>query len=141
MPYREKTAWLALVAMALTFGPYFVLVAAEVFPQRADYNPPMIIGYAITTMVQVAILGAGTLYLRRAAPDDARMPPDERDTEIMRRSLSLAYYMLIGGMILVGCIMPFSAGGWEVANAAIFMIVAAEVLHYSVVIVSYRRQA
>ena len=25
MPYRERTAWLSLAAIALTFGPYFYL--------------------------------------------------------------------------------------------------------------------
>ena len=45
------------------------------------------------------------------------------------------------GMILVGCIMPFNAAGWTIANAAIFWIVAAEVVHYGVVVASYRLQA
>jgi len=44
-------------------------------------------------------------------------------------------------MILVGCVMPFNSGGWKIVNAALFMIVAAEVVHYGVAAVSYRRQA
>jgi hypothetical protein len=49
----------------------------------------------------------GHLYLRHEAPQEARTPPDERDSAIMRRSISSAYYVLIVGMILVGCVMPF----------------------------------
>ena len=30
-------------------------------------------------VVQMLILAAGHLYLRHGAPDEARMPPDERD--------------------------------------------------------------
>jgi hypothetical protein len=86
------------------------------------------------------ILGAGHLYLRRGAPEDARTPPDERDRAIMSRSISFAYYVLIAGMILVGCVMPFNFNGWSIVNAALAMIVAAEVVHYGVVVFSYRRQ-
>jgi hypothetical protein len=49
--------------------------------------------------------------------------------------------VLIAGMILVGCIMPFSSTGWTIVNAAILWIVAAEVVHYSIVVASYRLQA
>jgi len=58
----------------------------------------------------------------------------------MRRSMSSAYYVLIAGMICVGCFMPFNSKGWAIVNAALFMIVAAEVVRLSVVAVSYRRQ-
>ena len=80
-------------------------------------------------------------FLNRSAPEDARVPPDERDLAIVRRSISSAYYVLIGGMIVVGCVMPFNSGGWSIINAALLMIVAAELVHYGVVIASYRRQA
>jgi hypothetical protein len=44
-------------------------------------------------------------------------------------------------MILVGCVMPFNASGWRIVNAALAMIVAAEVVHYATVVFSYRRYA
>jgi hypothetical protein len=44
-------------------------------------------------------------------------------------------------MILVGYVMPFNSGGWTIINAALFMIVAAELVHYGMVVFSYRRQA
>ncbi len=75
------------------------------------------------------------------SPEEARTPPDERDRAITSRSITFAYYVLIAGMILVGCIMPFNSGGWRIINAALAMIVAAELVHYGVIVVSYRRQA
>jgi hypothetical protein len=59
----------------------------------------------------------------------------------MSRSVTCAYYVLITGMILVGCVMPFNSGGWTIINAAILMIVVAELVHYGTVVFSYRRQA
>jgi hypothetical protein len=139
MPYREKTAWLSLLAMAVTFGPYFTLTAARADAPLPDLRQLSL--FALTAIAQMLILGVGHLYLRRASAAEAHIPLDERDQAIMRRSVSLAYYVLIGGMILVGCVMPFKSSGWSIVNAALFMIVAAEIVHYGVVVFSYRRQA
>jgi hypothetical protein len=141
MPYREKTAWLSLLAMAVTFGPYFTMTATRSLPVEPMPDLHQLGWFAITAMVQMFILGAGHLFLRRGSMQEARMPLDERDQAIMRRSVSSAYYVLIAGMILVGCVMPFKSSGWNIINAALFMIVAAEVVHYGVVVFSYRRQA
>ena len=140
MPYREKTAWLSLIAMAAAFGPYFAIVAMRSLPGALpDLRQLGLL--AVAAILQMLILGAGHLFLRRGSPEDARTPPDERDRAIMRRSISSAYYVLIAGMILVGCVMPFNSSGWSIVNAALVMIVAAEVVHYGVVVLSYRRQA
>lgn len=139
MPYREKTAWLSLLAMTLTFGPYFLLVSLRP-PSPALPNLQQLGLFAMTAIAQMLLLGLGHLYLSRGSPEEARTPPDERDRAIIHRSMSSAYYVLIGGMILVGCVMPFNSGGWTIVNAALFMIVMAEFVHYGIVVFSYRRQ-
>ncbi len=139
MPYREKTAWLALVAIAVTFGPYFAIAAHD----RADAVPDLHqLGlFALVAIVQAAIMIVGHIVLAIASPGDARTPPDERDRAITSRSITFAYYALIAGMIVVGCVMPFNSSGWAIINGAIAMIVVAEVVHYGVIVVNYRRQA
>ena len=141
MPYREKTAWLTLFAMTVTFGPYFVYVAMDSRPPRPLPDLHELSYYAAITIAELIILGIGHLVLRFKSPDEARIPPDERDEIIKHRSLSSAYYVLIFGMILVGCIMPFTNKGWTLVHASIFMIVAAEITRLSVTLISYRRQA
>jgi hypothetical protein len=141
MPYREKIAWLALIAMAVTFGPYFAIVASGSLPREALPDLRQLGLFGVAAVAQGLIVGAGYLYLRRVSPEEARTPPDERDRAIMRRSINFAYYVLIAGMIEVGVIMPFTSSGWTIINAALFTIVAAEVVHNGVVVVSYRRQA
>lgn len=140
MPYREKIAWLSLIAMVVTFGPYFALVAFGPFHDDTVPNLRQLGLYAVVAVVQVSILGIGHLVLRRRAPADARMPLDERDLDIKRRSITAAYYVLIAGMILVGVVMPFQSLGWAIVNAALFWIVVAEVVHYAVTVGCYRRQ-
>lgn len=140
MPYREKTAWLSLIAMAITFGPYFLITGMDPAPGPASANLHLLASYATAALAQVVIIGLGHLYLRLTSGAEARMAPDERDLAIMRRSISAAYYVLIGGMIVVGCVMPFSSAGWSMVNSAILTIALAETVHYGVVVSSYRMQ-
>ncbi len=140
MSYREKIAWLSLIAMALAYGPYFTLAMRG--PVRWEPLPhlhPLGL-FAMASIGRMLILGAGYLYLR-LSPGQERLPMDERDRAIEHRSISAAYYVLIAGMILVGCFMPFSSTGWTIVNAAVFWIVAAEVVHYGIVVTSHRAQA
>ncbi len=141
MSYREKIAWLSLIAMAVAYGPYFQFVARSPAPWEPFPHLHPLGLFALVSIVRMFILGTGYLYLRLGSPREDRPPLDERDRAIERRSISAAYYVLIAGMILVGCFMPFRASGWTIVNAAIFWIVAAEVVHYSVVVASYRVQA
>jgi hypothetical protein len=141
MPYREKTAWLTLIAMAVTFGPYFVIVALGVLPREALPDLRQLGLFGVAAVAYGLIVGIGYLSLRRISPEEAHTPPDERDRVIMRRSTTFAYYVLIFGMIQVGVVMPFTSSGWTIINAALFTIVAAEVVRYGVMVLSYRRQA
>lgn len=139
MPYREKVAWLSLLAMAVTYGPYFALTALAAPPEDTLPNLEQLGRFAATAIAQMLILGAGRLMLRLRAPEDARAPVDERDRAIERRSMRTAYYVLIAGIINVGVILPFYASGWTIVNAALAAIVVAEVVNYGVTVRSYRR--
>ena len=140
MPYREKTAWLSLIAIAVTFGPYFTIVSERHTPGALPDLPQLRL-FAITVIAQVILQVAGHIYFGVRSPREAKAPPDERDRTINRRSISSAYYVLIVGMILVGCVMPFKSSGWEIINTALLMIVLAEIVRYGVAVFSYRRQA
>ena len=95
--------------------------------------------FALTVGCQAVILAVGHGVLRWRHAADARAPADERDRAISRRSLGAAYYVLIAGVILVGCVMPFQSAGWRLINAAVAAIVLAEVVRYGVAAYCYRR--
>ena len=140
MSYREKTAWLTLLAFVVTYVPYFIVTASELTPAEPLPGLRQLSLFAATAAAQILILAVGYVYLRGTMADDARCPPDERDRDISARARNLSYYVLITGMILVGCVMPFTATGWALVNAALFMIVAAELVGYGFIVISYRRQ-
>jgi hypothetical protein len=140
LSHREKVAWLSLVAMAVTFGPYFILAA--VAPSGGGLPGLRSLAlFAAAAVAQAVILGVGHWYLRHRSPLDARTPPDERDRAIDRRSVAMAYYVLIAGMVVVGVVMPFNTGGWEIVNAALLALITAEVVHYAWAAASYRMQS
>ena len=141
MSYREKIAWLYLIAILITFGPYFTVAALQTPLEQIMPDLRQLGMFAITTIAQVVIIGIGHLYLRLGSPQEARFPPDERDQAISSRSITWAYYVLISGMILVGCVMPFTSGGWKLINTALLMIVLAEIVHYGMTVFHYRRQS
>ena len=143
MPYREKSAWVAVAGMVVGYGGYFAVVAT-VPPQIIGGDPPgMVLKlFALLTaasIVRLLILGVGTPAIRASSPADARAPADERDRAIAGRSAAIAYYVMMTGMILVGMVMPFTARGWAIVNAALVAIVVAELARYGTIIAAYRR--
>src|SRR5271154_6792589 len=119
MSFREKTAWLSLIAMVVAYVPYFALVIGGSLPARPLPDLRQLSVFAGVSIVRMLILGIGYLYLRFGSPQEARTPLDERDLAIKSRSTSSAYYVLIAGMIYVGVFMPFSSAGWVIINAAL----------------------
>ena len=139
MSYREKTAWLSLLAMLVVFIPYFTW--AKLHPPGAEIpNLSQMSIYASASLSWAVILGIGHLLLRWSAPDEAKLPMDERDIAIAHKARGYAYGVLMTGIILVGGVMPFTNGGWEIANTAFFMIVLAEAVFSACIIRAYRRQ-
>jgi hypothetical protein len=141
VPYKEKTAWLSLFAIVVTYGPYFTIILQGSFPRRPMPDFRQLALFGLFAIAQMVILGVGHLYNFLNAPEEARIPPDERDRDIHRRSITAAYSVLIFGMIVVGVVMPFYYQGWTIINSTLFTIIAAEIVHYSVVIFCYRRQS
>jgi len=137
MAYRERVAWLTVSAMLVTLVPFFALARSGRFDLSELPNGGLLVALAIATVAQVLIIGAGHLLLRFRS--DASEPPDERDRLIERRSTCWAYYVLIAGVVLVGVAMPFSSGGWQIILAALAAVLIAELVHYGLVIIGYRR--
>ncbi|HYE42742.1 MAG TPA: hypothetical protein VEA15_05050 [Caulobacteraceae bacterium] len=140
MAYREKLAWLTLLAMALTFGPYFVWIGINP-PEPGLPNLRAMATYAVVGTSYAVLTGLIRLGLRLHAPADAKARPDERDVAIEGRATKAGYYLLMAGMIAVGGFMPFTHTGWDIVNAAIGAIVAAEILSTLVTVIGYRRTA
>lgn len=136
-PYREKTAHLALVAMVVSYVPFFAIAA--VLPPGPPPYLKLLAAFAAVSVLRLLILGGGHLGLRLQAPEDAKAPPDERDRAIARRAASYSYYLLMAAMLGIGCFMPFYTGGWSIVAATIFAVVMVEIVRCGLIVVDYRR--
>lgn len=137
MNFREKTAWLNVIAMTAAYTLYFGLLLSghpagrEVFPMLWLFGS-IAMAHAVTVIV-------GTIILSARAPKSERMRADERDRAIRRRGAAAGYYVLLVGMMVVGVYLPFVESGVPVANAGLFAIVLAELVNSVVALLSYRR--
>lgn len=135
MAFREKIAWLTLVAMLIAYGIYFPLVALLPYTQ---FQMLWLFGGITLTQLVVVIIVSATMAIR--AGKEARAPADERDRSIARRGTSFAYYVLMVGILVVGVVIPhLQVSGGLIINASLLALVIAEAVRLSIIVISYRR--
>lgn len=141
MPYREKIAWLMLIALPTTVIAYVALLM-HVSPGfgQPPADSERASAFCLLVITQLLVVGGGRLILRLTSSGDARLPLDERDSAIARRAVSAAYYVLIVGLVFIA-MASWKWAGWGMVNLIVLLLTAAELVHYGVTVVSYRRQA
>jgi hypothetical protein len=142
MAFREKIAWVTLIAMVLAYGVYFGAVVALGENARGPVTADslwMLWLFAALTIAQLAAIAITSLILSLRSGREARARADERDQAIARRGAAVAYHVLLTGMIVVGVVLPFEASGWRIVNAALFALVLAEFVRHAAVVIGYRR--
>lgn len=141
MAFKEKLAWVTLGSMLIAYSIYFSLLALY-FDPRLPGGPrilQMLMLFGGVTIAQAVVVAIVSAVLGVQARREAQAKPDERDRAIARRGASVAYFVLMVGMILVGVVMPFGDPPWKIINAALLSLVIAEAVRYILIIVSYRR--
>ena len=136
MAYREKLAALNFVAMLLVYSVYFTLVAIRPpAPRLID----MLWLFGIAAPVHAMLYGFIGYAIKLRAGKEGSAPPDERDRAIGRQARSVAYLVLLSGVILVGVVMPFSEPAQKIVNTTLLVIVIAELVHSGLIVIGYRR--
>ena len=138
---RERFAWVWLTALVVCMGSYFIAVAT-MKNFRIDlsfFEQIEMLAAATSTMAVVVLADRLIAFIRGRGREPEAV--DERDRLIEFRAASIAYYILIFGMIVVGCVMPLdkTKDGWDVVNAALFYIVLAEGVKQVLILRGYRR--
>lgn len=136
---QERFAYVWLAALALVFGAYFIAVALvpAAHETATELGRITLLGAALVLLALV--VGVDRLVAHFRADEDEPVITDERDLLVKQHATSAAYYVLISCMIVVGCVMPFESGGWDIVHAALFAIVLAEVVHHGLILIAYRR--
>jgi uncharacterized membrane protein len=139
MPYREKIAWLSLAGMAVCYGPYFAITSRSPLLDHPLPNFGLMTLFAAAAGGNAVWVLLGRLLVNVNTPRDERAVTDERDRAVDRRASTVAYYVLIGLALYVGCMLPFTTTGWHIVNSMVASVVIAEMVRHAMIVLGYRR--
>jgi hypothetical protein len=138
MAFREKIAWVALAALCIAYGAYFLVLGPNV--RFGEQNLVDVVwSFGPVAVAHALITISGSIVVATTAPRDAKRPADERDRAISQRSNAIGYYAILVGLIFVGVIMPFSEPPFKIINVALAVLFLVEILRYGTTLLSYRR--
>lgn len=133
MVAREQFAWVWLLTMLVTYTGYFIGVALL---GNAGFWAQIWLFISVV-VAQILIIGTASAVIALRHREEPER--DERDRAIEHRAAAAGYHVLLVGMILVGCIMPFSHSGWRLFHGAVLMIALAEIIRHGLIVMMYRR--
>jgi hypothetical protein len=147
MSFRERTAWITLISIVLSFSVYYGAIFLGVVEGQSmgafHIGLASIIGLVL---LQIVLNVVATLL----NPKEARTPRDERERMIHARSHTVGYYVLMFGMavVLASTHMPRGDDGMDLiaviidtVNIGLMVMIAAALSVAIAQIVMYRRDA
>lgn len=139
MSFREKSAWIALIAYGVVFGGYFYNLWQG---WDARYAAGLSLGLMVGAVVMLVIITVGlTIVAIFFNPRAANAPADERETLIELKAERIASYTLsVGVVCLIGALLM----GWSgilVANLLLAAMVISEIVKALAQIAHFRAGA
>ena len=136
MSFREISAWITLVTVALCFGVYFGLIATgSVSPRGFDTLHLFLMCVGALVGLQIASHAVAA----KLSPKAARAPRDERERLIAWRAQSLGYYVLMVSVLALGAPAHFGHPPVDLLNFALLDVVVAALVVAVAQIVMFRR--
>jgi hypothetical protein len=141
MSFREKTAWITLIALIVT-SLLFVLHAPRgltLAPEPSLFSLHVLL-LSIATFVVIEIVAIVIVRLR--SPRDAKIPLDERERLIVLKAGSIAWYVLAASSLgSVFVTIHLGANEFGLAYCVLASVVLSLMVNYAARIVYYRRGA
>lgn len=138
MSFREKSAWITLVAILIVSAMY-VLHVPRVF--EPSYWALHALVLSLATFVAIEVVA--WLVLRLRNPAEARTPKDELERLIELKALRIAAYVyFVGSFAAIFITIHHTRGGAHLVGAGVMIaFIVAEIVNYTARIVYYRRHA
>jgi hypothetical protein len=136
MSFREKSAWVTLIAILIVFVMYVLHVPRLFQPAPSEWELLMV-AFSFATFILIEVVAYVVLYIR--FPKDARTPKDERERLIELKAIRLAAYVYVVGTFLAILTPHHGANGFAVGLFVLLAFVVAEIVNYTARIVYYRR--
>jgi small-conductance mechanosensitive channel len=138
MSFREKTAWVTLIAILAVSVMYWLHIPSPFVPHSA---PRVLHAMGASLVAYLLIELVAWLVLRWRNPRDAREPKDEREKLIDLKALRIAYYaFVLSALGAVFVVLHLSGGGPVAVGMAVFTgFVLSQVVKHAARIVYFRR--
>lgn len=139
MSFREKSAWLCMLATLFVFAPYFAHVLQLSQRGELQFAPlAQLLTLCIIIQSVVLVIAHGAIAIMDKS---AALLVDERDRAVELKSFKFAYYVLsIGlmGAVIIPLAWGINYGLAGIAQAALGCFVASELTKYLTQIIAYR---
>jgi len=138
MSFREKSAWVTLVAILLVSAMYVFHVPRVFAPSHWA-----LAALAVSLAAFIVIELVAWLVLRLRHPAEARTPKDELEKLIELKALRIATYVYVAASFLAVFItLHHLHGSATMMGASVLLaFIVAEIVNYTARIVYYRRHA
>ncbi len=137
MSFREKTAWVTLIAILLVSIMFFMHSPRVFSPDPGMWTLHVLL-LSIVAFIVIELVAYLVLYVRY--PRDARTPKDEREQLIALKATRLGAYVYVAGSFFVIVAAPLhGATGAAVGFFVLLAFVIAEIVNYTARIIYYRR--
>lgn len=137
MSFREKSAWVSFVSIALVFGIYFARIFHLLPRGWITGNPFHLFLLLVGTLVILEVALHAAIAIQ--SPRDARTPKDERERLIALKATRPAFQVLLVGTFAAIGTLHLNVDRFGMANAMLIAIVLAELTRFGAQIVYHRR--
>jgi archaellum biogenesis protein FlaJ (TadC family) len=136
MSFREKTAWVTLIAILLVIA-FFFTHGPEIWSPAPDPWTFHLLAAAMGAFLAIEVVAYVVLYLKY--PKDARTPRDEREEIIALKGTRLAAWVYMIGSFVALLTIHHGATARTIPYLIVLAFAVAQVVNYAARIVYYRR--
>jgi hypothetical protein len=140
MPFREKSAWVAIFSYMLVYGFYFRRIAEAAAAGQADtfhYGPLLVQTVFALIVVQIVL----QIAIAIGRPRDAKTPRDERERLIELKAIRIAFVALSCCVVTVCFTAAFYTSSFYTTNALLLSLVLSELARNAGQIAYFRSDA
>lgn len=137
MSFKEKSAWIMLVALLACGLFYFAQVTSMSFA-LGELAPPTIPIVILYTIILVLIAVVGHIVIAIFAAKEANAPSDERELKIFDRAAHRSGYFFAAGVIMSLGLYLVSYDGNSLFYGVFLSLMLAQIAEYAFQIYYYR---
>jgi uncharacterized membrane protein len=138
MSFREKSAWISFISIALVSSLYFSKIAHVLVTGRGRGGAaPVFLGLvALLIVLEVAL----HIAIAMQSPHEARTPKDERERLIEMKATRIAFpVLLVSVFAAIGTLHLPGSSRFLMADAILLAIVVGQLTRFGAQIVYHRR--